>query len=178
MCLNISWIFLFNSHAFSSAQLLLKLKLLLGHHPLKHCCQTDHLLSFINADLYEREWKNQQNMKDVDLIFSLFHFPASPLSLHTGQIHNFRLTITASCPMFLQYFPMDRQLCYIEIESCKYNGIAQYMSVWYCRSCIWNEGITNFKRANIFRTQKTIEFLCSKKIIPKRYLYIYKLTKL
>ena len=32
-----------------------------------------------------------------------------------------RLTITASCPMNLQYFPMDRQLCYIEIESCKYN---------------------------------------------------------
>lgn len=31
-----------------------------------------------------------------------------------------RLTITASCPMNLQYFPMDRQLCNIEIESCKY----------------------------------------------------------
>ena len=30
-----------------------------------------------------------------------------------------RLTITASCPMDLQYFPMDRQLCYMEIESCK-----------------------------------------------------------
>ena len=32
----------------------------------------------------------------------------------------YRLTITASCPMDLQYFPMDRQLCYMEIESCKY----------------------------------------------------------
>ena len=31
-----------------------------------------------------------------------------------------RLTITASCPMDLQYFPMDSQLCYIEIESCKW----------------------------------------------------------
>lgn len=30
----------------------------------------------------------------------------------------FRLTITASCPMRLHYFPMDRQLCTIEIESC------------------------------------------------------------
>jgi hypothetical protein len=30
-----------------------------------------------------------------------------------------RLTITASCPMDLQYFPMDRQLCTIEIESCE-----------------------------------------------------------
>ena len=32
-----------------------------------------------------------------------------------------RLTITASCPMDLQYFPMDRQLCFIEIESCEYS---------------------------------------------------------
>ena len=31
----------------------------------------------------------------------------------------YRLTITANCPMNLQYFPLDRQLCYIEIESCK-----------------------------------------------------------
>ena len=37
-----------------------------------------------------------------------------------------RLTITASCPMDLQYFPMDSQLCYIEIESCKY---------WHLKIC-------------------------------------------
>lgn len=30
-----------------------------------------------------------------------------------------RLTVTSSCPMNLQYFPMDSQLCTIEIESCK-----------------------------------------------------------
>uniref|UniRef100_T1JKU9 GABA receptor n=1 Tax=Strigamia maritima TaxID=126957 RepID=T1JKU9_STRMM len=32
----------------------------------------------------------------------------------------FRLTVTAACPMNLQYFPMDRQLCTIEIESFGY----------------------------------------------------------
>ncbi|EEB10168.1 Gaba-gated chloride channel, putative [Pediculus humanus corporis] len=38
---------------------------------------------------------------------------------HSGSItRSIRLTITASCPMNLQYFPMDRQLCHIEIESC------------------------------------------------------------
>ncbi|XP_071050472.1 gamma-aminobutyric acid receptor subunit beta isoform X5 [Onthophagus taurus] len=40
---------------------------------------------------------------------------------HSGTItRSMRLTITASCPMNLQYFPMDRQLCHIEIESFGY----------------------------------------------------------
>lgn len=40
---------------------------------------------------------------------------------HSGSItRSIRLTITASCPMGLQYFPMDRQLCHIEIESFGY----------------------------------------------------------
>ncbi|KAL7642734.1 UNVERIFIED_CONTAM: hypothetical protein RMT77_007299 [Armadillidium vulgare] len=39
-----------------------------------------------------------------------------------GQVlRSMRLTITASCPMNLQYFPMDRQLCIIEIESFGYS---------------------------------------------------------
>ena len=42
----------------------------------------------------------------------------------------FRLTITASCPMNLQYFPMDRQLCHIEIESCKYLDNDFYLCVY------------------------------------------------
>ncbi|XP_058805197.1 gamma-aminobutyric acid receptor subunit beta isoform X4 [Phymastichus coffea] len=44
---------------------------------------------------------------------------------HSGTItRSMRLTITASCPMNLQYFPMDRQLCNIEIESCNYSRLA------------------------------------------------------
>ncbi|XP_013792656.1 gamma-aminobutyric acid receptor subunit beta-like [Limulus polyphemus] len=34
--------------------------------------------------------------------------------------YTFRLTVTSSCPMDLQYFPMDRQLCTVEIESFGY----------------------------------------------------------
>jgi len=38
-----------------------------------------------------------------------------------GQItRSIRLTVTAACPMDLQYFPMDRQLCKLEIESFGY----------------------------------------------------------
>ncbi|KAF2368070.1 Neurotransmitter-gated ion-channel [Trinorchestia longiramus] len=36
-------------------------------------------------------------------------------------LRSMRLTITASCPMNLMYFPMDRQLCIIEIESFGYS---------------------------------------------------------
>lgn len=46
---------------------------------------------------------------------------------HFTSMLSSRLTITASCPMNLQYFPMDRQLCHIEIESCKF-------SCFYCIS--------------------------------------------
>lgn len=41
---------------------------------------------------------------------------------HDGQVYrSIRLTVTCSCPMDLQYFPMDRQRCKIEIESYGYN---------------------------------------------------------
>ncbi|UXI18812.1 hypothetical protein NH340_JMT04755 [Sarcoptes scabiei] len=36
-------------------------------------------------------------------------------------LRSIRLTVTSSCPMNLQYFPMDRQLCTIEIESYGYS---------------------------------------------------------
>ncbi|QQP38088.1 Gamma-aminobutyric acid A receptor subunit 1, partial [Caligus rogercresseyi] len=44
------------------------------------------------------------------------------------------LTITASCPMDLQYFPMDRQLCYIEIEIGHTMSDIRYK---------WNDGLNS-----------------------------------
>ena len=39
---------------------------------------------------------------------------------NNGEVlRSMRLTVTASCPMELQYFPMDRQTCKIEVESCE-----------------------------------------------------------
>jgi len=41
---------------------------------------------------------------------------------NNGRVYrSIRLTVTCSCPMDLQYFPMDRQRCKIEIESYGYN---------------------------------------------------------
>ncbi|CAL1278779.1 unnamed protein product [Larinioides sclopetarius] len=38
-----------------------------------------------------------------------------------GEVfRSIRLTVTAGCPMGLQYFPMDRQVCFLEIESFGY----------------------------------------------------------
>ncbi|KAG8201338.1 hypothetical protein JTE90_016815 [Oedothorax gibbosus] len=37
-----------------------------------------------------------------------------------GEVfRSMRLTVTNGCPMDLRYFPMDRQECTVEIESCK-----------------------------------------------------------
>ncbi|XP_016845783.2 gamma-aminobutyric acid receptor subunit beta isoform X10 [Nasonia vitripennis] len=60
---------------------------------------------------------------------------------HTGSItRSIRLTITASCPMNLQYFPMDRQLCNIEIESFGYT----MRDIRYK----WNEGLASVGVSN------------------------------
>lgn len=43
-----------------------------------------------------------------------------------------RLTVTASCSMDLQYFPMDSQMCSIEIESCKNSSMNYAMHYVLC----------------------------------------------
>ena len=41
--------------------------------------------------------------------------------MHTGDIlRSIRLTIKATCPLNLEYFPMDKQMCTLEIESFGY----------------------------------------------------------
>jgi gamma-aminobutyric acid receptor subunit beta len=42
-----------------------------------------------------------------------------------GQIlYSMRLTVTAGCPMNFRLFPMDRQICDLEIESCVFDLIS------------------------------------------------------
>ena len=98
------------------------------------CCTLLTSLIFLNFP--------RLNISAAYLYFSLcvqnilFLYIQFILSRSYSNIKNFfRLTITASCPMDLQYFPMDSQLCYIEIESCKYRRlcIALPQPVYICR---------------------------------------------
>ena len=33
---------------------------------------------------------------------------------------SYRPTVRASCPMDFRYYPKDKQLCFLEFESCKF----------------------------------------------------------
>uniref|UniRef100_A0A183D6Y4 Neur_chan_LBD domain-containing protein n=1 Tax=Gongylonema pulchrum TaxID=637853 RepID=A0A183D6Y4_9BILA len=91
------------------------------------CCSTCFLQ--VGVDYLEKLWKPDT------------FFPNEKKSFfHTATTHNSflridpdgtvftsqRLTVTATCPMKLQLFPMDSQRCKLEIESCKFiNGEAK-----------------------------------------------------
>ena len=50
---------------------------------------------------------------------------------HLGEIlRSMRLTVKATCPMDLSYFPMDSQLCTLEIESYGYT-MADLVFSWH-----------------------------------------------
>ena len=64
--------------------------------------------------------------------------------MHTGEIlRSMRLTIKATCPMDLSNFPMDSQLCTVEIESFGYTMTDLRYK--------WADG-KNFKRTESFFT--------------------------
>ena len=86
---------------------------------------------------------------------------------HQLCLINNRLTITASCPMDLQYFPMDRQLCGIEIESCKYFSSLTDVSLRAsCHCYTWL-----MSRKAIFHDK--FIFIYVKKIYFSWLIYIY-----
>lgn len=82
---------------------------------------------------------------------------------HTGEVYrSIRLTVTSSCPMKLQYFPMDRQLCTIEAESYGYN-VKDIIYHWAKSTAVERDKTISLPQFDIIRTeQKTrIEELSS-----------------
>jgi len=82
---------------------------------------------------------------------------------YDGQIsRSMRITITASCPMNLRYFPLDRQLCPVEIES-----------FGFTTSEIWYKWVGGPKAVSIFPEVKLPQFQV---LGYRKRAYIYSLT--
>ena len=56
----------------------------------------------------------------IQPLFIFPHFFFIPQMFFFLNLYYLRITITASCPMNLKYFPLDSQLCPVEIESCEF----------------------------------------------------------
>uniref|UniRef100_A0AAN0LW25 Gamma-aminobutyric acid receptor subunit beta n=1 Tax=Polyphagotarsonemus latus TaxID=1204166 RepID=A0AAN0LW25_9ACAR len=79
---------------------------------------------FVGAEVSERIWLPDTFFANEKSAY--FHIATTKNTFlritSSGEVlRSIRLTVTASCPMDLQYFPMDRQLCSIEIESYGYS---------------------------------------------------------
>lgn len=77
----------------------------------------------VGAEVVEKLWvPDTFFVNEKSAYFHVATTPNSFLRIYpSGEIlRSIRLTVTASCPMDLKYFPMDRQLCNIEIESFGY----------------------------------------------------------
>ncbi|XP_013421059.1 gamma-aminobutyric acid receptor subunit beta [Lingula anatina] len=94
----------------------------------------DHRLSFNSSSMEEISLPNNllSEIWVPDTFFvnakkSVFHFATVKNAFlrltRQGVVYcSFRLTVTASCPMDLTYFPMDTQICSLEIESYGYKS--------------------------------------------------------
>ncbi|XP_074597248.1 gamma-aminobutyric acid receptor subunit beta-like [Brevipalpus obovatus] len=79
---------------------------------------------YVGAEVADRIWVPDTffaNEKSAS-----FHYATTKNTFlrigNTGSVmRSIRLTVTASCPMKLQYFPMDHQECSLEIESYGYD---------------------------------------------------------
>nr|AHE41094.1 GABA-gated chloride channel [Rhipicephalus microplus] len=77
----------------------------------------------VGAEVAEKIWVPDTFFANEKSAY--FHAATTPntfLRIGSGGevFRSIRLTVTASCPMDLRYFPMDRQACTIEIESFGY----------------------------------------------------------
>ncbi|XP_022710011.1 gamma-aminobutyric acid receptor subunit beta-like [Varroa jacobsoni] len=77
----------------------------------------------VGAEVAEKIWVPDTFFANEKSAY--FHTATTPNTFlrisHNGDVlRSIRLTVTASCPMDLRYFPMDRQSCTIEIESFGY----------------------------------------------------------
>jgi len=120
---------------------------------------------YVGAEVSKRIWLPDTFFGNEKLAY--FHEATTPNVFlridHTGEVYrSIRLTVTSSCPMKLQYFPMDRQQCTIEAESYGYS-IKDIIYRWARSTAVERDKTISLPQFDITRTeQKTrIEELSS-----------------
>lgn len=120
---------------------------------------------YVGAEVSKRIWLPDTFFGNEKMAY--FHEATTPNVFlridHTGEVYrSIRLTVTSSCPMKLQYFPMDRQQCTIEAESYGYN-VKDIIYRWARDTAVERDKTISLPQFDIIRTeQKTrIEELSS-----------------
>lgn len=120
---------------------------------------------YVGAEVSKRIWLPDTFFGNEKMAY--FHEATTPNVFlridHTGEVYrSIRLTVTSSCPMKLQYFPMDRQQCTIEAESYGYN-VKDIIYHWARATAVERDKTISLPQFDIIRTeQKTrIEELSS-----------------
>lgn len=120
---------------------------------------------YVGAEVSKRIWLPDTFFGNEKMAY--FHEATTPNVFlrieYTGEVYrSIRLTVTSSCPMKLQYFPMDRQQCTIEAESYGYN-VKDIIYRWARSTAVERDKTISLPQFDIIRTeQKTrIEELSS-----------------
>lgn len=120
---------------------------------------------YVGAEVSKRIWLPDTFFGNEKVAY--FHEATTPNVFlridHNGEVYrSIRLTVTSSCPMKLQYFPMDRQQCTIEAESYGYN-VKDINYRWARDTAVERDNKISLPQFDIIRTeQKTrIEELSS-----------------
>nr|ALS46609.1 GABA gated chloride channel RDL3 [Tetranychus cinnabarinus] len=87
---------------------------------------------YVGAEVADRIWVPDTffaNEKSASFHFATTKNTFLRIGSNGEVFRSIRLTVTASCPMELQYFPMDRQKCSLEIESYGYS-MSDMIYIW------------------------------------------------
>lgn len=118
------------------------------------------------AHITFQSWPASVEIASIAVVFFFWHEFQIRQNKLTYYFPCCRLTITASCPMNLQYFPMDRQLCHIEIESCKFVIDLYYFYIMnnlrmiiYCIKFMNSKRINRYLCSCFYETAKSVHHL-------------------
>lgn len=111
---------------------------------------------YVGAEVSKRIWLPDTFFGNEKMAY--FHEATTPNVFlridHTGEVYrSIRLTVTSSCPMKLQYFPMDRQQCTIEAESYGYN-VKDIMYRWARSTAVERDKTISLPQFDIIRTEQ------------------------